>query len=311
MICRNCGKPINDTATYCGYCNAIVKPEQIIAQKTKSAYQQIPQQPIIYQHPAPQPPKEEKASFYKKWWFWTVIVLIILLIIGIIFFVTNSKENNDDKKVDSKTTTQAVTVTVPEVISIPSATKPVTDPVTDPVTEGIHDGSFDSFDDGYNYDDDNDYTFIDIDMNKTVQVENLVSFTIIDAAFTDEFTSTLPDIANETYIVIIAQVINMSPAEINHNNFHAEFIIDDAYVYEDSAKVYTSDDELENLKTYGTLSSGDGQYVAFVCSIPDEIYNICESVNLIIGFDNEFSYNPTVYGKDSCDHLYSLYLETE
>lgn len=301
MICRNCGKTINDTATFCGYCKAIVKPEQIKFQKEQAARNQAVQQQPVFQPPMPVPPQEEKVSFYKKWWFWTAVALIVILLIGILFFVLNGnsdKENKSDKK-DSEAT-QAVSVT-----DSPAA-------ATEPATELIHDGSFDSFDDGYNYDDDDDYNYVNINLNEETVVANLVSFTFVDAGFYEDFTAELPDIQGETYIILAAAVTNLSRSEIESTNFHAEFIVNDTYTYEDDyAEVYRLDDSTGTVYTYGTLYPDNTSYVCFVCSVPDEVYNECSTLNFVFGFDEEFSYNPTYYGKDSCDYIYSLYLHAQ
>ena len=302
MICRNCGKTINDTATFCGYCKAIVKPEQIKFQKEQAARNQAVQQQPVFQPPMPVPPQEEKVSFYKKWWFWTAVALIVILLIGILFFVLNGKSDKEKKsdKKDSEAT-QAVSVT-----------DSPTDAATEPATELIHDGSFDSFDDGYNYDDDDDYNYVNINLNEETVVANLVSFTFVDAGFYEDFTAELPDIQGETYIILAAAVTNLSRSEIESTNFHAEFIVNDTYTYGDEyAEVYRLDDSTGTVYTYGTLYPDNTSYACFVCSVPDEVYNECSTLNFVFGFDEEFSYNPTYYGKDSCDYIYSLYLHAQ
>lgn len=66
MVCKNCGKEIDDKAIYCVHCG--------VAAKTKK--------PI-----------------YKKWWFWTVFVIVVFVVA---LFFCNSP-NIEYEKVDINT----------------------------------------------------------------------------------------------------------------------------------------------------------------------------------------------------------------
>ena len=81
MKCRNCGREINDTAAFCGHCNAIVKPEQ-----RKIAPQRPRVQPPVMTPPPVNNQPDDSTPVYRIWWFWTVIALLLILIVGIVFF---------------------------------------------------------------------------------------------------------------------------------------------------------------------------------------------------------------------------------
>ena len=64
MKCRNCGREINDTAAFCGHCNAIVKPEQ-----RKIAPQRPPVQPPVMTPPPANNQPDDSTPVYRKYLF--------------------------------------------------------------------------------------------------------------------------------------------------------------------------------------------------------------------------------------------------
>lgn len=100
MKCRNCGREINDTAARCGYCNAIVKPEQrkFAVQQPAAPRPVVTPPSVETPRPVVTPPPvnkkpEKKTPVYKKWWFWSVISIVLILIVGVVFLVMYLSES--------------------------------------------------------------------------------------------------------------------------------------------------------------------------------------------------------------------------
>lgn len=111
MVCKNCGKELNENTKFCFSCGAAVS-EQSPAQ-------------------TPAPVKSPKTPFYKVWWLWAILSLLLavaLVITNIGIFDKNKKDSKDD---DDKPKTKAEETTeVPttdeyfEVITEESTSEP-------------------------------------------------------------------------------------------------------------------------------------------------------------------------------------------
>ena len=314
MICRNCGKTINDQATFCGYCNAIVKPEQIKAQRNLNYVQQPVQQqiypPVAPQQFSPMPPqvpqKKPKDPVYKKWWFWTVLILILILVSGIIFMISNTDDNSDSPV--TVTNVPSANVIAPDVSESNAFTTVPAQTNAPEITTEEHNESFDGFDDGYNYDDDNDFEYKTFRLEETVKTENTAEFKIYDA-YDTENNFNLGDIPDERYFIIELTIKNLTDKEIYPTNIYAEYVFGTGDVYDIEALTVYKIEENNKLITYHTIAPGETADICIICSVPSDLIAKNNKIEFIIGFDSEFSSKPIYYGKDACRYLYKTTLE--
>ncbi len=331
MKCRNCGQEINDSAKFCTYCGtqniqepapeaqaAPVQPEApeqpsaptepVQPVQTPSQPQPPVQQP--YYQPQAQPvqsPSEEKTPIFKQWWFWTIIAVIVLLVVGIIAFAgASDKEPDNDVIVTTEESEN-------DAAEDEEETEAEDEEETETETEE-HNDSYNNYDDGYNYDDNNDFEMTNVMLNEKFTVGELCEITLNDCYSADYlcaegedpdymFSESKP-IDGETYIVVEATVKNISGSEITFSDIFAEFIFNDKYTYDESVSILSEYSSGGFLSSLVQLTPLQEKTVYFVCSVPDEMANTATTIDLVFGTDKEFSFEPSWNGKDSCDYLY-------
>ncbi|MBO5411370.1 MAG: zinc-ribbon domain-containing protein [Clostridia bacterium] len=344
MKCRNCGQEINDNAKFCTYCGtqniqepapeaqpAPVQPEMPAQPETPAqpvapaepiqpVYAPVPpvQTPTQPQPPVQQPyyqpqvqpaqsPSEDKKPIFKQWWFWTIIAVIVLLVVGIIAFAGSSDKNPDND----------VVITTEESENDNSGDEEETEEETEAESEEEteeHDDSYNNYDDGYNYDDNNDFEMTNVMLNEKFTVGELCEITLNNCYWADYLCAEDEDpdfiisdsepIDGETYIVIEATVKNISGSEISFENLFAEFVVNDKYTYDNSVKILSESSSGGFLSSLVQLTPLQEKTVYIICSIPDEMAESATTVDFIFGADKEFSYEPSWNGKDACDYLY-------
>ena len=311
MKCRNCGREINDTAAFCGHCNAIVKPEQ-----RKIAPQRPTVQPPVMTPPPVNNQPDDSTPVYRKWWFWTVIALLLILVVGIVFFGLFAGEDNNSEKETKPSETIA---SVQTDFTKPSTPAQADDEALTEVVSMIHNGSFDNFE-GNTVDGNStssNYTALAFD--QIASVPDCFDFSIGTVFTTQELynhnevansNSPFPDIEGETYIFVGGTMTNTTDEEIMPTYMHLDFILNGVSVSDVYfSEIYLSNAEQTIYSDIEYLAPGETRLFVFMISVPDDVYNQVDTVEVVFGFDNELSSSPYMFGEEYCDYLY--YISTD
>lgn len=308
MKCRNCGREINDTAAFCGHCNAIVKPEQ-----RKIVPQRPPVQPPVMTPPPANNQPDDSTPVYRKWWFWTVIALLLILVVGIVFFGLFAGEDNNSEKETKPSETIA---SVQTDFTKPSTPAQADDEALTEVVSMIHNGSFDNFEGGNGNQTENSGPYTSLMFNEIVNISGLCDISVLDVFVTERLynynenpsdESAFFDIAGERYIMMVGTIKNTSAEEIMPTYMYRDFIINgvsisDVYFSE----IYLSDADETGYYDIEYLAPGEERNFIIACSIPDELYEETVEIQVVFGFNSQFTYEPYLLGKDYCDYIYGV-----
>ena len=281
---------------------------------TPPAAPQYPQQPNVPPVPpypvAPQQKTDAskgKDPIFKKWWFWAIIAAVVVLVIAIVAVAAGGSD--DEKDYDNDV------ITTEEVEDIEEETEEETEKEKEEETTEEHDDSFNDYDDGYNYDDDEDISYVDVVLGEKITVDGLVEITLDECGWTDELYASkeeidewsytpISDIEGETYVVVKATVKNISTEEINFARSYIECVFNETYTYNETVDLlYETSNGTDLSYYYDEITPMQTITLYIVCSVADEMYQNTETFELYFGFDKEMN-SASYYGFDACDYIY-------
>lgn len=108
MVCKNCGKELNDGVKFCAGCGSAVSADEVLQQPTPVNSPDPMQIHAPVSKPAPA--EKKKTPFFKIWWLWAILSLILavaLVITNIGIFDSKSKSSKDDDDDNDKPKTTA------------------------------------------------------------------------------------------------------------------------------------------------------------------------------------------------------------